>query len=59
MIVYYLFSDQLNNFFPTPPKIILPLQFDIATTAFSKDLFNELFNFFKALISNSTTFFPI
>ena len=49
----------INPLFPTPHKMTLDWQFVIASTASLKELLIEFFNFFRAFISKSITFFAI
>ena len=49
--------DAIIPLFPTPQITTLDLHLLIALTASLKDLLSEFFNFFKALICKSITFF--
>ena len=49
----------ISPLFPTPHRITFDWQFEIVPTASLKELLIELFNFFRAFISKSITFFAI
>ena len=51
--------DAIRPLFPTPHKIIFDWHFVIKSTAWLKELLIEFFNFFKASISRSITYFAI